>query len=104
LAAAWAVRGAAFFALGDLRSALADLDRAAELSPDESVLFNRGSVSLALGRLAEAERDFSEVVALSPDDPDGWQRRAECREAAGDLSGARADRARSARLAGMVAG
>lgn len=103
LAEAWAVRGAVRAEQGQLEPALTDLDRAVELADDDSVFFNRGCVALALGRFADAEQDFTRFIEASPDDPDGWQRRADCRQSVGDETGAAADRQQAEALSGSNA-
>ncbi|HTZ43656.1 MAG TPA: tetratricopeptide repeat protein [Jatrophihabitans sp.] len=99
LAGAWAIRGTLNYTSGALTEALADFDRALELSPSEAITFNRGVVALALGRHVEAERAFTEVIEVDPDQPDAWLERARCRSGAGDRPGAVADAAEFCRLA-----
>lgn len=52
---------------GDPNGALAELDRALEMDPDNSVLLvNRGSILGAQGRYAAAERDLKRVLRVEP--------------------------------------
>lgn len=65
-----ALRGAAYNRDGQLDAALADLNRAAELSPDYSKTFrHRGEVLLKLGHKKEALADFDRVLKTDSHNP-----------------------------------
>ena len=56
--------------------ALARLDRAARLGPEQYMVFvNRGNVLQALGRLDEAKASFDKAIALKPDSPEAFYNR-----------------------------
>jgi tetratricopeptide (TPR) repeat protein len=90
----WALRGAVYYESGNLTAALADLSQAVQLSPDPTVVFNRGTVHQKLGNWAEAIVDYSRVLDTDPEEPDSLLHRSQCRLAAGDREGAEADIAR----------
>jgi tetratricopeptide (TPR) repeat protein len=70
-AAGYSARGAAFASKHDLASALADLNRAIELAPNEGrYFFERAQVRLALQQPAEAMADMSTARKLAPTDPE----------------------------------
>jgi len=77
LAAAWATRGVLRYEAGDLAAALADLDRAMELTDDAGIRFNRAVVLEETGRYAEAIAEYDTLQAEA-DDPDARERRAAC--------------------------
>lgn len=85
LADAWALRGALHFETGELAAALSDLDRAAQLSGDPTMAFNRAAALQASGRLAEAIAAYDAVLAVS-DDPDARLQRQICRAQLGAAS------------------
>lgn len=65
-------------------AALADLDRALAIQPDDAGnLISRGLALLILGREDDAERDYNRAIELEPDRADAWTSRAsfllECR-------------------------
>jgi tetratricopeptide (TPR) repeat protein len=85
-------RGAARHARGDLVAALADFDRALELSPDYPEAYNnRGAVRHALGDLAGAVADFDRALRLNPNYAEAYNNRGAARHELGDLAGAVAD-------------
>lgn len=58
-------RGLAYMRLNEYEAALADLDAALALKPDNpEVLHNRGLTNLALGRAIAAREDFDKVAEL----------------------------------------
>jgi tetratricopeptide (TPR) repeat protein len=85
LADAWALRGALHFETGELAEALHDLDRAAQLSGDPTMAFNRAAALQASGRLTEAIAAYDAVLAVS-DDPDARLQRQICRAQLGAAS------------------
>jgi len=85
LADAWALRGALHFETGELAAALSDLDRAAQLSGDPTMAFNRAAALQASGRLVEAIAAYDAVLAVS-DDPDARLQRQICRAQLGAAS------------------
>ncbi len=50
---------------GDLKGAVADLDRAAQLDPSAPILFNLAQAEIKLGQLADAERHLQEAKVLA---------------------------------------
>ena len=67
MAAAYVNRGSVKVATDQLEAALNDFDRAIELDPLISDVYqNRGITYLLLGREAEAERDFTRCLELNP--------------------------------------
>lgn len=68
LAVAFAIRGSAHRAGGELKRAVQDYDQAAKLNPnDTDVFFRRG---IAHGMLGDADRaidDFNQAIKLAPD-------------------------------------
>ncbi len=85
LADAWALRGALHFETGELAAALSDLDRAAQLSGDPTMAFNRAAALQASGRFVEAIAAYDAVLAVS-DDPDARLQRQICRAQLGAAS------------------
>ena len=63
--------------LKDYKNALAELNRAVELQPDDVNLQNRGWVLEVTGRYNDALTDYNELARLDPQDP--W---AHCHRAA----------------------
>jgi len=69
-------RGNSRLRQGKFEEALADYNRAIEISPYEVDPFlNRGIAYEALGRLEEALTDYDRVLRLNPSDPAGWNNR-----------------------------
>jgi tetratricopeptide (TPR) repeat protein len=91
LAYAHTLRGIAFRELGDLPRSLEDFNRAVELAPGVSNLFQRAVTYQALGEHAKAIADLDQVIVLFPANPLGYLARAKSRAASGDLSGAQSD-------------
>jgi tetratricopeptide (TPR) repeat protein/predicted aspartyl protease len=89
---AYARRGAAFVARGDLERALSDLTHACELDPNVGKYFlERGQVRARLRQQLLAMSDFNEAVRLGPDDVDARIARARLQIAGHDDDAARAD-------------
>jgi tetratricopeptide (TPR) repeat protein len=88
-------------ARGDLAEALADFDRAVELSPRKGaalIYHNRGAARQAQGDLAGALRDYDEALAIDGAHGATYANRGTARKAIGDLEGARADLDRALEL------
>lgn len=86
-------RGLAFLQKGDTERAVADFDAAIRLKPDlAAAWFNRGNAWAKLGRLDRALADFDRTLALHPGDADALLARSQARRAAGDNTGAEAER------------
>ncbi|MEQ8486415.1 MAG: tetratricopeptide repeat protein [Pseudomonadales bacterium] len=85
LAAALANRSLTFAAAGRIEPALADLNAALELRPDDAALHgNRGNLLLRLGRAGEALAAHDRAAALAGGDPIAEYNRAFSYRAAGD--------------------
>jgi tetratricopeptide (TPR) repeat protein len=68
LAVAFAIRGSAYRAGGELRRAVQDYDQAAKLNPnDTDVFFRRGIAHGMLGNADRATDDFNQAIKLAPD-------------------------------------
>src|SRR5262245_6009149 len=68
LAAAFAIRGSAHRARGELKRAVEDYDRAVRLNPhDADVFFRRGVAHGMAGDLDRAIGDFDHAIKLEPD-------------------------------------
>jgi len=76
---------------GNLQGALADFDRAVNLTPDESNYFERGTTYQMLGEQDKAIADFTEVIAFRPATAAAYFARAKSKRAIGDLRGAEQD-------------
>ncbi|MGW2469499.1 tetratricopeptide repeat protein [Streptomyces bauhiniae] len=85
-------RGVTRQMLVDLPAALADLDRADALCPDDAeILGERGETYRLAGRYDEAMADFDRAVALDPEDAYALACRAVCEHARGRTDEALAD-------------
>jgi tetratricopeptide (TPR) repeat protein len=85
--------------LGDLDGALADLNLALGLNPDDAeALVRRGHLYATRRDFAHAIADFDRAIALGRGDADIYKARGEARAAAGDEAGARSDREHSDQL------
>jgi tetratricopeptide (TPR) repeat protein len=83
-------------AKGTFDGALADLDAAVGLDPDQlAARYNRGNVRLELGQTDAAIEDFGVVIARMPDFAFAWLNRGLAREHAGDRKGAAEDYAKA---------
>ncbi len=72
-AAAWAGLGAALVRLDAPQDAVAALDRAEDLAPDQAgVALDRGRAELALGHGIAAAAAFVSATRINPGDPRGW--------------------------------
>jgi tetratricopeptide (TPR) repeat protein len=77
---------------GDLQGAVADLDRALELAPDDArSLALRGECHRALEHYDQALRDLDEAIRHSPTDDYAWASRGATRLGRGELDAALAD-------------
>lgn len=91
-AADFARRGEAFESRHDFDQALAALNRACELAPDNAeYLFRRGLIHVELRQLEPARSDFDQSLQLRPNDLNTLLTRAELRIRSGDTAGGRAD-------------
>lgn len=63
----YATRGAAYFAMGKLDEALADLNKAISARQGPEFYFQRGLVHMARAETAEAKTDLDQVMKLKPD-------------------------------------
>jgi len=99
-AAALRRRAAALSARRDFAGAIADLDRAIELAPDDAETYHRrGIARWESGDKAGAAADFDEAVKRKPDDVIVLMDRGTVRLSSDDQEGARADFERVASLA-----
>lgn len=72
-AADWRNKSLAAFGLGDLPGAIAAIDRALELAPDnDTVVATRGVLLGHAGRNAEALAAFERAIEIDPDYGDAW--------------------------------
>jgi tetratricopeptide (TPR) repeat protein len=62
----YATRGAAFFAVGQLENAMADLNKAIGIRQAPEFYFQRGMLYMALSDVAGAKADFDQVIKLKP--------------------------------------
>ena len=91
-AAGFSRRGAGFAARREYPQALADLDRACALAPDEPrYLYQRALVRVSSGQPFLAMADLDATLKLKPDDADARITRAALKFAGHDAVGARAD-------------
>jgi len=85
-------RGQALAARRDFEQALADLDRACQLVPDNAdYVYQRGMIHWQMNQVALARADFDQALKLKPDSAPALLSRAELRLRSGDVSGALAD-------------
>ena len=85
-------RGQALAARRDFEHALADLDRACQLAPDNAeYIYRRGVIHAQLRQDALAVTDFDRAIKLKPDEADALLARARLRFKGGDKPGAAAD-------------
>lgn len=97
-AALYAMRGASYEKLGELDLAVADINEAIRLKPNNITNYtNRGNVFRKLGQLKSALADFDHVLAQDQD-ARAFLGRGLVRRQLGDASGADADIARAAAL------
>ena len=75
-AEAWCDRGNEQYNLGDFEGAIASLDKALEIKPDNHVAWNNRGVALGnLGRLEEAISSYDKALEIKPDDHEAWYNR-----------------------------
>ena len=80
------------FLLGRPAKALADLNRAVALDPDDAeARTNRGSIHYTADRLDEAGADFDRAIELDPDHRPAYDNRAKLRKYVRDYAGAEKD-------------
>lgn len=85
--------GAVCLAVDELDEALAHLDEALRLNPeDTAALVNRGEVHLRLGNILQGAKDFARAVELDPEDKDPLTARARVLAAAALQSAEEAQR------------
>jgi tetratricopeptide (TPR) repeat protein len=84
-------RGAHYFATGNNRAALDDLNQSLKLEGTVDGYYQRGQVHVAMGRYNDAIHDFDEAIATKPGMPFVYLARANARRALGDEAGAIAD-------------
>lgn len=85
-------RGAAFFKMGNLEAALADLNKAVEVDQGYARAFHlRGLVREKLGDDQGAKQDFDRAIALDPDYGAAYFSRASQNAKMGDLDAASED-------------
>jgi predicted aspartyl protease/tetratricopeptide (TPR) repeat protein len=85
-------RGNARAARNDNKGALADMNRAVELAPDNpEYRFQRGLAVLISGRPGDAKADLDRALTLKPNYPEALLLRASARIRTGDKAGSRAD-------------
>ena len=92
LSYAYALRGTAFRAMGNLPQAVEAFSRAVELAPELDNYFQRASTYQLMGEHRLALSDLDQVITLYPSSPMGYLARAKSREALGDSAGASSDR------------
>lgn len=103
-AEAFSRRGAALAARRDFPHALADLDRAITLAPEEPRYYRqRAEIRLAAGEPRQAASDLDQALKRSPDDLEGLIQRAQLRLGVRDADGALADLDRAAAVAPRAA-
>jgi len=90
--AAYQERAQLFKSGGFLEDALADLDRARELEPDNHwIMIDHAIILAEMGFRPQALEELDEAILLSPDNFVAHVHRAGIREASGDLEGAARD-------------
>ncbi|MGH7295581.1 MAG: hypothetical protein ACRELB_11635, partial [Polyangiaceae bacterium] len=83
----------------DYEAALADLDHAVSLAPDDGAArFHRGEIRALVEDHEGALEDFDRAIVIAPKEGKLYAERADCREWLGDDAGAEADRARARQL------
>ncbi len=98
-AAAYSIRGAAYYSLQNYNGAINDLNRAIDLNAtDYKNFYNRGLAYVKLGDYRKAVADFSSAIKLNPNDADSWYNRGVCRQRLGDSYKAREDLKRAKSL------
>ena len=104
LAATLANRSLVLAGAGRLEAALADLDEALGLAPQNSALHgNRGNLLLRLNRPVDALDAHDQAIALAPRDPAGYVNRAFSHRALGNAPAAAEDVARARALGASTA-
>ncbi|MGA2262897.1 MAG: tetratricopeptide repeat protein [Acidobacteriota bacterium] len=84
---------------GDLKSALAELDRAVAIRPNDGSIYGaRGALKLAIGDLNGALLDLDKAAALAPNDSFVFDNRGLARTAKGNLEGAIEDFSQAMKL------
>jgi tetratricopeptide (TPR) repeat protein len=93
-------RALAFYAKGDLGSALTDLDQVIDVMPPEATVFSlRGNILESQGDKDSAIADFSKAIELEPQNPDHYASRARLLRETRESRRAIADYSQAIRLA-----
>ena len=96
---AYKSRGFARAMMNDLSGAIADFDRAVEISPRHADAYNaRGNVHAMAGHLVASLRDFNLAIRIDRNFADAYYNRALSRHGLGDSYGAKSDLSRAAQL------
>lgn len=83
----------------DDAQALVELNRAVKLAPrDATARFQRSTLLMNRGAYRRALKDLDALVEIAPKLAEVYSARAECRQALGDVAGARRDRATARRV------
>ena len=91
-AAAYNLRGSAYYDKGENDIAIADFNDALRIGPPSGIIFhNRGNAWRAKGEYAKAIADYDQSIKAGPPSAFSWQNRGISKRALGDLDGALAD-------------
>ena len=91
-AAAYNLRGSAYYDKGEYDIAIADFNDALRQGPPGGIIFhNRGNAWRGKGDYAKAIADYDQAIKLGPPSAFSWQNRGISKLALGDLDGALAD-------------
>jgi tetratricopeptide (TPR) repeat protein len=84
----------------DPTGALADADRAVELTPDSAKVYvNRGWIRRQTGNLPGALKDYDKAIELTPQYAMAWSNRSDAKRVTSDYTGAIADATQAISLA-----
>ncbi|HVQ69744.1 MAG TPA: caspase family protein [Bradyrhizobium sp.] len=91
-AAAYNLRGSAYYDKGEYDIAISDFNDALRIGPPSGIIFhNRGNAWRGKGEYAKAVADYDQSIKAGPPSAFSWQNRAISKLALGDLDGALAD-------------